>query len=630
MCGIVAVLSKNGPICPALLGRMRDQLAHRGPDGADQKIIRFNGSEVGLAHRRLSIIDLSANGAQPMSNGSGDVWVTFNGEIYNYLELRSELIGLGHKFRSSSDTEVLLQAYERWGAECLTRLNGMFAFVILDQRTRKLLVARDRFGEKPLYYSRLPQGGFAFASEAKALLPHPDVGSSINENVLSRHMLGSAFEFGEETLFASVFRLDAAHAMIIGAEDSSLQIWRYWTPNYEDVRHDETIESASEKFQELFSQSIRARRRSDVAVGSNISGGIDSSTILGELVRQGVSGMGQHAFTVRFDDDLTVSEGRFVDKLARSTPISFHSVSPTASSLMEDWYNLHWANEIPLRSASVYNQYAVMRLAKQHGVTVLLDGQGADELLGGYQYYFGMYQLDLLSSGSFDLLERDSALFWWRLKLASSKYAQVSRRFAEKPGYPLEVLWNRRANKTDVGKLEHFDGVPSDKQNLFRRQLALSLHYHHLPNLLHTADRNGMAFGREARFPFLDHRLVDWCAGLPTQLLCKNGWLKYLLRVASKDIVPKAIRWRVDKVGFTAPQDTWLRGEGREWAMNLLFDGPLAKRPEYSSKLTHALWDQHQAGATDASGELWRWMSINQWLSMAEADAWSSSNLSQA
>jgi asparagine synthase (glutamine-hydrolysing) len=505
----------------------------------------------------------------------------------------------------------------------------MFAFVILDQRTRQLFIARDRFGEKPLYYSRLPFGGMAFASEAKALFPHPDIGVGINEGVLSRHISGSAFEFGEETLFTSVRRLDAAHAMLVGIEDPSFRLWRYWRPDYETIREDETIDTASQKFIELFSQSVRARRRSDVPVGSNISGGLDSSAIIGELVRQGVSGNGQHAFTARFDDDTTISEGRYVDKLARQLPIEFHSVEPTATGLMSDWQDLHWANEIPLRSASVYNQYAVMRLAKQHGVTVLLDGQGADELLGGYQYYFGMHQLDLLNAGKFSELERDSALLWWRLKNASRKYADVSRRYSVKPGYPLENLWKRRAEKLDVGNLERFDGVPDDKTNLFRRQLALSLQYHHLPNLLHTADRNGMAFGREARFPFLDHALVDWCAGLPTQLLCKDGWLKYLLRVASKGIVPNAIRWRVDKVGFAAPQDRWLRGVGRDWARSLLFEGPLTKRPEYSLKVVEELWTQHQTGQMDASADLWRWMSVNQWLSMTEAGAWNTPNASQ-
>lgn len=629
MCGIVAVLSRNGPVCPVLLSTMRDRLAHRGPDGADQRILSFQGSEIGLAHRRLSIIDLSESGSQPMSNGSGDVWIVYNGEIYNYIELRAELVALGHRFRSDSDTEVLLQAYERWGTDCIHRLNGMFAFVIVDQRTRQLFVARDRFGEKPLYYARLPFGGMAFASEAKALFPHPDIGLGINEDVLSRHISGSAFEFGEETLFSSVRRLDAAHAMVIGIEDTSVKLWRYWRPDYENVRENETIDTASQRFIELFSQSVRARRRSDVPVGSNISGGIDSSAIIGELFRQGVSGNGQHAFTARFDNDTTISEGRYVDKLARRLPIEFHSVTPTATGLMADWHNLHWANEIPLRSASVYNQYAVMRLAKQHDVTVLLDGQGADELLGGYQYYFGMYQLDLLNAGKFSELERDSALLWWRLKNASRKYTDVSRRYSVKPGYPLENLWKRRADRLDIGHLEHFDGVPDDKKDLFRRQLALSLQYHHLPNLLHTADRNGMAFGREARFPFLDHELVDWCAGLPTQLLCKDGWLKYLLRVASKEIVPNAIRWRVDKVGFAAPQDSWLRGAGREWARSLLFEGPLTKRPEYSLKVVEGLWTQHQSGQKDLSADLWRWMSVNQWLAMAEAGAWNTSNASR-
>lgn len=601
---------------------MRDQLAHRGPDGAGQRIFSFDRSEVGLAHRRLAILDLTESASQPMSNVAGDIWIVFNGEIYNYIELRSELLALGHCFRTDSDTEVLLQAYDRWGAECIHRLNGMFAFVILDKRTRQLFVARDRFGEKPLYYARLPFGGLAFASEAKALLPHPEIASNINESVLARHISGSALEFGEETLFSSILRLDAAHAMVVGIEDASVKHWRYWRPDYNTVREEETIESACEHFMELFSSSVRARRRSDVAVGSNISGGIDSSAILGELFRQGASGKGQHAFTARFDDDATISEGRFVDHLERRIPISYHSVTPTAEGLIADWHDLHWVNEIPLRSASIYNQYTVMRLAQKHGVTVLLDGQGADELLGGYQYYFGMHQLDLLNAGNIRQLERDSALLWWRLKKTGRRYTDVSRRYALSPGYSLEYLWRRRSENSDVGELEHFEGVPDDKGALFRRQLALSLQYHHLPNLLHTADRNGMAFSREARFPFLDYVLVDWCAGLPAELLCRDGWLKYLLRAASKDIVPKAIRWRVDKVGYAAPQDKWLRSEAKDWAHSLLFEGPITLRAEYALDSVQQMWTEHMNGKRDVSADLWRLMSVNQWLAMAESGAW--------
>jgi asparagine synthase (glutamine-hydrolysing) len=291
--------------------------------------------------------------------------------------------------------------------------------------------------------------------------------------------------------------------------------------------------------------------------------------------------------------------------------------------MMADWRRTHWHMEAPIQSASNFIQFALMRLAQDVGVTVLLDGQGADELMGGYQYYFGLRQIDLLSAGRAADLERETAAFWWRLQRTAARFDKASRRFDARPGLPLETLWARRSAGAVAGAAPDRPGVPqSASASLFRRQLALGLLYDHLPNQLFTADRVGMAFGRELRFPFLDHDLVEWCIGLPDDLLARDGWLKRILRDATAGVLPRAIRWRVDKVGFAAPQDEWLRGRARTWAADLLFDGPILRHPLYDPQVMRALWAAHLAGA-NRSDELWKWLSASEWLRMSEERVWS-------
>jgi asparagine synthase (glutamine-hydrolysing) len=626
MCGFVAVLAPDGVLPAPMLVRMRERLRHRGPDGVGTWIGHASGRTlVGLGHRRLSIIDLSDAASQPMFRADGQLAVVYNGEIYNFLELRAELESLGATFRTRSDTEVLLAAYEQWGTECLTRFNGMFAFALWDGRRQELFVARDRFGEKPVFFVPLPNDGVAFASEMKALFAHPNVRASASESDVQRYVAGTYYEDDERTLFAGIQRLPPAHAVVIDSAGRLRRRWRYWTPDYTAIQNEYREDAAFAEFRARLERSVRMRLRSDVPVGSSLSGGLDSSLTVCMLAR--LRGderfVAQHVFSARFDDDPTLSEGPQIDLVVAHTGVKAFSVSPSALGLAEEARRLHWHQEEPFLSASIYLQWCVMRLARDHSTTVLLDGQGADELLAGYQYYFPNYQLDLLDKSDLPRLWRETRAFRNRLRRAAAQYPDSRRRFNEEVALSWMTLcrhWLRRPPPY-AGPYEV--GVPGARPGMrLRRQMAEALQYNSLPMLLRYADRNAMAFGRETRFPFLDHDLVEWCVTLPDRAFVADGWQKSILRKAGEGLLPPEIQWRADKVGYAAPLDAWLRGALRDWAHERLFSGPVVTTPGYDRAALSRLWERHQQRHADVSWPLWRWISLGEWLALLGDGSW--------
>ncbi|HET6917712.1 MAG TPA: asparagine synthase (glutamine-hydrolyzing) [Acidimicrobiales bacterium] len=624
MCGIVAVVSADR-LEPEILDAMRDRLAHRGPDGARSWLTETPRAAVGLGHRRLSIIDLTRDADQPMFDASGDVALVYNGEIYNYVELRDELTAEGRTFATESDTEVLIAAYERWGVDCLPRLNGMFAFALWDGRRRELFLARDRFGEKPLFYTPLAGGGYAFASEMKALFAHPGVQASPNESVVADYISGNFYEDGEETMFEGVVRLPPSNALVIGDDGAIRRRWRYWTPDYSPIEDGYDEAAAVQRFRKLLEQSVRMRLRSDVPVGTSLSGGLDSSAIVCLLAetRMQTPTLTQNTFSGRFDRmDPTLSEGPYIDLVAKRTGVNAHGVTPTPLGLIEESERLHWHQEEPFLSASIYLQWCVMRLAHEHRTTVLLDGQGADELLAGYQFYFPAYQLDLLDRRRLGRLAYDTVLFRRRLRRASRGYPDSLRRFNHDVALGPRALAGSWRSRSGVAAGRYAEGVPEAVPGMrLRRQLAEALQYNSLPMLLRYADRNAMAFSRETRFPFLDHELVDCCVRLPDRAFIRDGWQKHILRQATRDILPSAIRLRADKVGYAAPLDLWLRGALRDWAHERLFTGAIVDLDGYDRSGIEELWRRHQDGENH-SWALWRWISLNEWFALLDSGAW--------
>jgi len=623
MCGFVAVISAD-MVAAEDLDRMRDRLAHRGPDDARSWIGKTPWGCVALGHRRLSIIDLSEAGAQPMFSPDGNFVIVFNGEIYNYQELRRELVALGVAFRSECDTEVLLQAYAYWGTECLPRLNGMFAFTIWDARSGQLFAARDRFGEKPFYYAHLPGGGIAMASEMKALFAHPDIDPVFQEKSLRTYAVGNPLIIGSQTLFDNVHRLPQATAMLIDGRGRIQKTWRYWTPNFEAIRPYRK-RAAEAEFASLLRESVRLRLRSDVPLGACLSGGLDSSILVGMTAK--LNGDGRYhgkTYSARFDDDPTISEGEHIDLMNRFVDAESHFVCPDPKRLIEESRTLHWYHEEPIFSASMYLEWCVMRLARMNNDIVLLNGQGADELLGGYLPYFIWLQYDWLQQARPLRMAVETMLSTFRHFREGQRYSDSKRRFDLHLRENMGLVLNWWRNDYDPAAAnEQLDGVPSSSiGRTFRYCLAHGLLYSVLPQQLHSADRNAMAFGVETRFPFLDYRLVDWCVGLPDHALVNNGWQKYIMRRGMRGIIPRDIQWRVDKVGFAAPIDRWFRGPLKDWAYERLFKGPATQLSFYDRPVLERAWDDHQAGTSDQTWRLWPWVSINEWLSLTTEGDW--------
>jgi asparagine synthase (glutamine-hydrolysing) len=585
MCGIFGIWDLTGaPVDLARVHRATSAIKHRGPDDegyllanaragtanpsggpdTDQRLplngldrYRSEHFDLAFGFRRLSIIDLSPAGHQPMASADRKRWIVFNGEIYNYQELRTELSGRGHEFRTATDTEVILAAYAEWGAECVQQLNGMFAFAIWDVAARTLFVARDRFGEKPLFYVHQPGRLFAFASEMKALWAAEVIGRRIHDPTLALFTTFGQVEVGEQTIYHDTLRLPQAHTLTLTA-DGRLQKRRYWDIDPRIRNEGRKDEEYADEFRERFMHSVRLRLHADVPVGSSLSGGLDSSTVVSVISRLLPEHAVQKTFSARFDDP-SRDEGRWMDLVTANNRLERHDVWPNAERFFEELGALTWHQEEPFTSASVYAQWSVMRLARENEVTVLLDGQGADEMLAGYHSYFNEITDDFLNA-----LDLRGYLKWRKdcLTLHGTVPGSVGRVFIQRMPRALKRLVRNglRRNGTSMQAEPSSPVYPREFENVssLRKLLWWSTTREGLVELLRYADRNSMAHSREVRLPFLDHTLVEFVFTLPDRMLVRDGWTKWILRKAFTDIVPTAIRSRVDKLGYMPPQERWL------------------------------------------------------------------------
>jgi asparagine synthase (glutamine-hydrolysing) len=563
MCGIAGIYNFGGAVDPSDLRLMTRAIEHRGPDG--EGIWRNASGRVGLGHRRLAIIDLSRLGAQPMHYGDRYT-VTLNGEIYNYIELREELIEKGYRFVSQSDTEVLLAAYQEYGVEALDRLDGMFAFAIWDETEQKLFCARDRFGEKPFFYFHAPGKIFAFASEIKSLFAF-GAPRNVNNRMLFKYLAYDVVEdlrAKSETFYEKISKLEAGNYILIDNR-GNLTKRRYWAIPEIEIDRRISFEDACDRFRELFTQSVRRRLRSDVAVGTSLSGGLDSSSVLCAISKLlNGSGQVQKTFSARFHD-AALDEGDYMRLAAQAANARAHFTWPDAGTFVENIDEIFRHQEEPFGGASIIAQWEVMKLARQEQVTVLLDGQGADETLGGYLHYFRPLFLELYS--------RDRASF----RKETMAYEQVhgrsfrpDARFRWEATQPdlLRLMGKARRRFSRPGYLQHLhpdfaaehkaEPPPFEPNRDLNETLKLSTEGYGLEKLLRFADRNSMAFSREVRLPFLSHELVEFLFTLPSSYKIGGGWTKRILRHAMEPILPKRIAWRVDKLGFEPPQQQWL------------------------------------------------------------------------
>jgi asparagine synthase (glutamine-hydrolysing) len=544
MCGIGGILKFNGEaVSRAELKKMTDAIQHRGPDGEGQWVSP-NG-KAGFGHRRLSIIDLSENGKQPMHYADNRYTITFNGEIYNYIELKTELLKQGYKFISDSDTEVLLALYDKKKEKCLEDLDGMFAFAIWDEKEQKLFCARDRFGEKPFHYY-FNNNQFVFASEIKQFWAL-GIERKLDQEKLSRYVetgLTEELHTVTDTFFINIERLDAAHYLTLSG-DGNLSIKRYWDITDNDQVFKGNIEDAAAQYRRLFTESIRFRLRSDVPVGSSLSGGIDSSAIVMLIDELKGKDQKQNTFSARFKD-FEKDEGKHIEAVvAACKNVDVHYTWPDKEYFEAAFDKVTYHQDEPFASASIIAQYAVMELAKKNNVTVLLDGQGADEQLAGYLPYYHTYLNQLFYSNPSLFKKESKAYVGYHQQAVPYNSLADTETLRMKAGRYRRILTNSK--------------MPY--HNALREELRVATIGTGLKELLRYADRNSMAHSREVRLPFLSHKLVEFVFSLPDEFKINSGWTKFVLRKALENTLPSSICWRVDKTGYEPPQKKWITGE---------------------------------------------------------------------
>ncbi len=645
MCGILGVINISNKINGPQLQDATTIIRHRGPDDAGFLLWNkntpspkvFAGTDtntdsrdyhrlnylpdnsnwqVGLGHRRLSIVDLSPAGHQPMLHQETGIAISYNGEVYNHIELKAELEALGHRFTSHSDTEVILKAWVQWGPACLNRFNGMFGIVLLDPRNGgKVYAIRDRFGVKPLYWTKT-NNYFAFASEIKQLRLLPDFSPSLNQNIAYDYLVYGQLDHTEQTFDNNIFQLKGGQMMSVDLTNNSYQITNWY--NLPDQKWRGNDQEAINKFEELLTDSVRLRLRADVTVGSCLSGGLDSSAIvcLMEKVLRGQEHQGIETITACFENK-KYDEWEYAEAVVKQTGAKAHRVFPSFTSLQEDLDKILWHMDEPFGSTSQFSQWSVFKGAAEAGLKVMLDGQGSDEQLAGY----GGNDLPLYTGllKSFRLAEtlKEAKAFKETVGYyPKSQLIGAGRRAfpsidlilpAQWKKSPQEYLpaWLNKGHKPAESILKQPESL---RETLMQQTLTTSL-----PVLLRYEDRNSMAWSIESRVPFLDYRFVEFALSLPEHLVYRQGVRKYILREAMRNTFPTKIYERRDKMGFVTPEEIWIKGEGKDWFRNAIKNS-IVKSPELISNVALNQTDQLVQGNAKFDFSFWRLACLGNWL----------------
>ena len=587
------------------------------------------GGWLALGHRRLSILDLSPAGHQPMSY-AGRYWIVYNGEIYNYLELRAQLETAGCRFVSHGDTEVILAAYSHWGEDCFSRFNGMWAIAIYDAKEDKLVLSRDRFGVKPLYYWQ-NESLFAFASEIKAFTCLPGWRPRVNGQAVHDFLISALQDHSRETMFADVFQLEPGTSATLrcrdwlqngGAENKKVLTFRRW---YKLLPRpfEGSFEDAAKQFREWLASAVELRLRSDVPVGSCLSGGLDSSAIVcvaKQCLSRQSGGYTQKTFSAcseikRFD------EREYVEQVVALTGVEPHYDYPSLGDLFDVLERLTWHQDEPFGSTSIFAQWCVFRLAARAGIKVMLDGQGADELLFGYPNFFRAYYSGLVRAGRWRAGWREMMARREKFSGALSSFVRAATDAATPMS--LQRSYRRHSGPRSghpglaLGRLNAaFPGPLAERFQRHRSGRELSMELMggaHVQMLLHWEDRNSMAHSIESRVPFLDYRLAEFVLGLPDDFKIRNGLTKAVLREGMKDIVPQAILDRRDKMGFVTPEVVWVKEAGSAQFRKALADAIEASQGLLTDQAATAL-DDAIAGRSDYNSTLWRMISLGVWM----------------
>jgi asparagine synthase (glutamine-hydrolysing) len=661
MCGISGLLSLQG-IEVRHLCDMNELISHRGPN--DEGYVLFGTNSVrcyagkdtdhqarevdlawspktdldnaisgdfflGFGHRRLSIVDLSPMGHQPMCYSDGRYWITYNGEVYNHVELRSELENEGYSFVSHSDTEVILAAYACWGEACLHRFNGMWAFAIYDTQARSLFMARDRFGVKPLYYWVSPGGSLCFGSEIKQFTAFSGWKARVNGQRAYDFLVWGLTDHTDETLFEGVFQLRAGCSVTLDIRTLPSKLAQGRLPAVQWYRLEVQIfrgsfADAAVQFRDKFTESVKLRLRADVPVGSCLSGGLDSSSIVcvaNQLLREQDAHSLQRTFSACAEVD-RFDERKWIDEVVRQTAVDAQYVYPSLEKLFEVSPAITWHQDEPYGSTSIFAQWNVFQLAAENDVKVMLDGQGADEQLAGYHAFFAPRFVSLLRSGRLVTLWRElqstkrlhgytlafllagmaNLLLPNRLKNALKQI--MGRTHASPAWLDMQALGAQAVNPYSM-----YGGTADSIQALSYAQLTAT----NIQMLLHWEDRNSMAHSIESRVPFLDYRLVEFVLSLPDEYKLSCGITKLVQRAAMSGILPNAIRDRMDKLGFVTPEEVWVRQQSPDLFRKKLDQAIVGSRgilrPEARATLESII-----SGTQGFNFGVWRMISFGEWL----------------
>lgn len=634
MCGICGVFNygRSDGVEEATIIKMRDTMIHRGPD--DQGVFISDDGRIGLGHRRLSIIDLSASGRQPLTNEDKTIWIVYNGEIYNYQELMTELKAKGHQFKSRTDTEVIVHLYEEYGTELVHKIRGMFAFAIWDSNKQMLFLARDRIGVKPLYFT-VQNGQFLFASEIKAILEHPAINKDLDEEALY-HYLTFVVAPAPLTLFKGINKLSPGHLMVVSSNGKTQTKW-YWDEiDYivDDSSKIETEDFYKERIRELLRESIKDRMISDVPFGVFLSGGVDSSTnvaLMTEFMDRPVD-----TFSVGFKDQSQYNEFKYAREIAKIFQTNHHEVLIGHQDLVDYVPQLIYHQDEPIADPVCVPLYYVSKLARDNGTIVVQVGEGSDEIFSGYDSYFKVHQFyqnrwryyqnipSFLKKGFYygmkpllqlrqmtsalDYLERaslDRGLFWG----GAIAFTELQKELL------LSENFRKRIEDYDSFEIvnQYFErlNASNKKVDQLTQMIYLELKIRLPELLLMRVDKVSMSTSIEARVPFLDHRLVEFAMSIPTALKVK-GQPKYILKKAVEGLIPEHIIYR-KKQGFGAPIKEWFKGDLEKYSADAILSSKIRERDFFDYGYIQEMISAHQSGQSDNSFYLWNLFNLSCW-----------------
>jgi asparagine synthase (glutamine-hydrolysing) len=563
MCGISILIRKNRTTGSDVIKRMNTVITHRGPDGEGVQYFSKSGSELAdgpwqlaFGHRRLSIIDLTETGSQPMSFDDGRVWITYNGECYNYIELRDELTCKGYRFTSSSDTEVILAAYKEWGTNCFEKMRGMWGLGIYDLNQKELIVCRDRLGIKPLYYYE-DQDNILYFSEIKQVIRTGLATSKVNPSAV-KYYFDSGFENSRGSFFENIHQIEPGTFLRISLDNAEItnRVVSYWNPERFEARS-QCRQDSVEQFKEAFCESIKIHLRSDVSIGCQLSGGLDSSSIIMAMSYLLKDSSNINTFSSVYPG-YERSEDFFIRSILNKINASAHFSTPEPVDFINDLQAFVAAHDEPVGSFAQYASYRLAKLTHENSIKVVFNGQGGDEILGGYWQIYYAYMFNMLKKG--EILNLIKHMVGVILPGGNSDFFQQ-----------FNFIFKRYVNRikaTNHSKIKLHLDVPENESYITgymnlnsQEKRVFNIREFILPRLLKWDDRNLMAFSIEGRYPLLDHILIEACLQMPVEHMYDRGWTKYPLREALKDYLPQEIYNRKSKWAYEFPKEKWMRDD---------------------------------------------------------------------